>query len=212
MALYRVRADGAGDVERLSYGGLGPPFHMSYSADGRMVALELEDEDAVWANWIVRLDGDREPARVGAGFHPQLSRDGRWLAYAYWETPFAVYVQSTQSLEAERSKVSAAGGAQPQWSADGRELYYRTDAGAMVVDVEIEAGEFRSSRPRVLFEGAFSGKATGVISGNIRLPDFAAAPDGQSFYIVSELDPAVHRHVIVSHWLDELRELVPAER
>ena len=55
---------------------------------------------------------------------PQVSPDGRWVAYQSNESArFEVYVRPFRR-EGERIQVSRNGGAQVRWSRDGRELYF----------------------------------------------------------------------------------------
>ena len=83
---------------------------------------------------------------------PQLSADGRWIAYAAAEIgTYDVFVQPYPATGA-RWQISTGGGRQPRWRADGRELFFVTnDRKFYAVDVRPGASlEFGA--PRFLFD------------------------------------------------------------
>jgi hypothetical protein len=84
-----------------------------------------------------------------------------------------------------RWQISVDGGGQPKWSTDGSQLYYRTDTGLMVVDIEASGDSLSVGKPRNLFDGPFRGGVTGLSSSNI-LPDWDVTADGQSFVLFEE--------------------------
>ena len=57
--------------------------------------------------------------------HPNLSRDGRFLAYTSTESGrrHDVYVETLPPSDRKWS-ISNNGGYEPRWRADGREIYY----------------------------------------------------------------------------------------
>lgn len=75
------------------------------------------------------VHGDEAPVRVvrsvGEQMHPNLSRDGRFLAYTSTESGrrHDVYVETLPPSDRKWS-ISNNGGYEPRWRADGREIYY----------------------------------------------------------------------------------------
>jgi serine/threonine-protein kinase len=89
-----------------------------------------------------RPDGDPIPIPAGSGRkdEPQLSRDGKWLAYTSDESgAFEVWIASFPTGE-PRVKVTRDGGGQPRWSADGKRLFYRSTLDNTIMVVDVQAG------------------------------------------------------------------------
>ena len=75
------------------------------------------------------------PAAFGESA-PELSPDGRWLAYQSDETgEMRVYVRPFPGSGA-RVPVSLGGGTEPAWAPSGRELFYRSGDSVFVASVE----------------------------------------------------------------------------
>jgi Tol biopolymer transport system component len=83
--------------------------------------------------------------------HPEISPDGRWLAYVTGQAPnFQVYVQSLAGPPG-RWQISTTGGLAPRWTKGGREIVYAMlDGRLMAVDIDTSAG-FHPGTPRYLF-------------------------------------------------------------
>jgi hypothetical protein len=142
----------------------------------------------------VLLDGEF------AQLDPQVSPDGRWLAYQSDESGrFEIYVRPYPDVLAGRRQVSAGGGTSPRWSRDGGELFFVDEAGLLTVP--ISAGQpFTLARPRRLFSVKPFGGRLGA--------DFEVAPDGQRFLFIMDggaQAPDPTELVFVQHWSEELR-------
>jgi hypothetical protein len=142
---------------------------------------------------------------------PSISPDGHWLAYASNESGgYAVYVRPFPTGKG-KWQVSDVGGAHPQWSHDGSELFWRTDEGIMVADVETGAGTFRAGKVRQLFSGPFQGGPLGVAIGGFQFGDYDVAPDGERFVMFPDSQKAGrgdHAHItLVTRWFDELERM-----
>jgi Tol biopolymer transport system component len=87
-----------------------------------------------------------------ADVEPQLSPNGRWLAYASNDNgQHEVYVQPFPS-SGRRWRVSNTGGRQPLWRADGKELFYVTEEAKLyAVPVGPSADVFEFGTPKFLF-------------------------------------------------------------
>ncbi len=139
--------------------------------------------------------------------HPQISPDGRWLAYTSDESGQGeIYVRPFPGMDG-KWRVSREGGTEPLWSADGRELFYRDGRAVLAVSVET-ASAFRSGDPRVLFSGPYRRWSTGY-SGHT----YDVTPDGERFVMIreSETDLTGGEIIVIQNWLEELERLVPTD-
>jgi Tol biopolymer transport system component len=132
---------------------------------------------------------------------PQISPDGRWLAYASNESgQNEVYVRPFPNVTQGKWMVSAQGGTSPLWSPDGRELFYR-DAEA-VIAVPVEAGMlFKTGRPAALFWNPDFAIAAGQPSSSV----WDISPVDKRF-LMSKLDLPVRKVVLLTNWLDLLKQ------
>jgi serine/threonine-protein kinase len=208
--LFRRDAQGAGPIERLT--ATDGPIHSPYSwtPDGRtlLFALFRSFRNQAIASVTppdrsirVLLDGDF------AQLDPQVSPDGRWLAYQSDESGrFEIYARPYPSVETGRVQISTAGGTSPRWSPDGREIFYLDPSGLMTVAVT-RAQSLAAGTPRRLFEvRPFGGRLGG---------DYEVAPDGRRFLFILDGPPAaghpVHL-VVVENWVEELKSRLAQPR
>jgi serine/threonine-protein kinase len=219
--LWRKPADGSGEAVQLTHDDV-PIFVSDWSSDGRYVLalrggpaneeagwaggadigyLDLNSGDGVLVPFLATRFGESEAA---------FSPDGRWVAYQSNESGrVEVYVRPFPPAGG-RWQVSDEGGAYARWAADSRELYYRTDAGIMMVSVA-DGPTFSASRPRLLASGNFVGGLTGVAVAGSTFADYDVAPDGR-FVMFPSGDaeaPNIQLARVVVNWFPELRRLVP---
>jgi len=208
--LYRKRADGSGDLERLTESDK-PEWATSWSSDGRFITY-LTTGDA-FDLWVVPLEGERKPEPFLATSFTEangaFSPDGRWMAYASNESGRSeVYVRPFPT-QGGKWQVSDGGGGYPRWSRDGRELFYRTDDGIMVASVESAGDTFRAGKPRPVFQGSFRGGTAGLALAGNNFADYDVTPDGERFVMFPAADDegaGQHPHLtLVTHWFDDLR-------
>ena len=176
LAFYRVTAESARDIFTLTVGG-----------EPKSLVSEGSDQVA-----------------------PRISPNGQWIAYMSSESGNPeVYVRPYPG-PGSRTLISRAGGEGPVWSRDGAELYYFVPTGAasgqmMVVDVLESTDRFRSSAPRVLFDGPF----TTTANGN---PNYDVAHDGRFLMVVQDNAAAASLEItLVQNWFEELKRLVPVD-
>lgn len=163
-----------------------------------------------WDVSTVSLEGESLPQQLLATesgeTHPQISRDGNWLAYVSDESgQNEVYVSPFPNPSDGKWRVSHGGGAQPVWAPDGGELFYLRGSSLLAVSIDTTP-TFAASNPRVLFSGPYRQ------SGPNRGHTYDVAPDGQSFLMIREAenDGAASEFIVIQNWLDELERLVPA--
>ena len=150
-------------------------------------------------------DPARTPRAVmKGGLNPQVSPDGRWLAY---QLAGQVFVQPFPALVG-KWLISTDGGTSPRWARNGRELFYRNGQKMMAVDIETKEG-FRAGTPKALFEGQYLGGPVGMQPGL----GYDVSPDGKRFLMIKpESQPNVAQLQVVENWFDELRRRVPASK
>jgi Tol biopolymer transport system component len=126
----------------------------SWSADGRSLFF-VAVEGVIQMRVMSPTPGASVTALQRTRFNdnnPQISRDGRWLAYTSDETGRTeVFVQAYPG-PGGRWRVSTNGGSGPRWRADGRELFYRAaDGTVMAVPIRIEGAGLDPGTPIALF-------------------------------------------------------------
>jgi len=153
------------------------------------------------AIWTLALDQDGPPEPLlKSSFEidePNVSRDGRWLAYISNESGRSeVYVEPFRR-RGEKLRVSANGGGQPHWRGDGKELFYlSTEGQLMAVTVREAAVGLEIGMPTVLVEAA---NLRAVAQGP-DYDDYAVTADGRRFLVKSPVkrDEKQRVHVLLN--------------
>jgi Tol biopolymer transport system component len=156
--IYWTRADGSSQPVKLRDSGQVQWF----TPDGKKMGFILTTTPAVGEFrrcMVASIDGDPGQPRVGesqpcfasdvgAVSGAALSPDGRWLAYAAFETgDLQVLVRSFPD-RGGKWQISTEGGDMPRWSANGKQLLFRAiDRRLMVVDVRTNGESFSADRP-----------------------------------------------------------------
>jgi len=148
--------------------------------------------------------------------HPQVSPDGKWIAYCSDETGMGqpeIFVRPFPEVNKGKWQISTDTGNSPLWSPDGRELFYligrETTEAAMRVAVETEP-TFKKGTPEELFRGTYVGYYPGDFP-------WAIHPDGNRFLMIktpSSTDAATGQQpkiIIVTNWIEELKQRVPVD-
>ncbi len=162
--------------------------------------------------WVLTLPAASSPAVTsssGSAVRPfiktnfsegtaSFSPNGRFVAYQSNESGrFEIYVRPYPE-GVRKFPVSSEGGVRPVWSPTGREIFYRSTSN-MLMSVAVETtAEFRSSKPRVLFDTSAYEDI------------FTVAPDGQRLLMmpaISTETSATQIH-LVTNFLAELRQRV----
>ena len=175
-------ANGLGEAEVI-WPGTNFPF--SWSPDGRYIIFLRRGVKTRMDMYALSMNGERrESLLLNSAFDdqsPQLSPDGKWLAYAADDTGnYEIYVQAFTDgkLAADRKIMSTTGGNMPVWRKDGSELFFIGGDGQMMVSsVKTTGSEFEFSTPKGLF------KTNMLTLGGSTAHEFDVSPDGQRFLI-----------------------------
>jgi serine/threonine-protein kinase len=212
--VYRRRADGSGEVERLTES-KDVQYVSSWSGDGKYVVFtnQVNQSDL----WLLPLEGDRKPRPfLSTPFlenEGAFSPDSRWIAYQSNESGRReVYVRALQGEG--KWQVSEGGGGFPRWSGDGRQLFFRDDEGVMAVPITFSGDSISVGRARRALKGVFRGGTAGMSVGNLTLADYDVTRDGVHFVMfpVDAKAAGKTEHLtFVLNWFTELRRLLPSK-
>jgi eukaryotic-like serine/threonine-protein kinase len=152
--IYVKRADGTGE-DRLLVSGLRLTTG-SWLPDGQSFVFQASGRAATASDIGIVSIGDTVPRwLVHTEFterHPQVSPDGRWLAYVSNRTgQYEVYVQPL-SGDGPRAQVSSSGGNSPRWSPDGRTLYY-VSGGSIIAALRAPGDGFATTSRNTVVQG-----------------------------------------------------------
>jgi serine/threonine-protein kinase len=189
----------------------------SFHPDGRTFLFSGINEalNSEWDIMSLRIDGDvtkdwkpQAPAMVlNSPFNesaPQLSADGRWLAYTSTETRRReVYVVRFPELDGKQ-QISTAGGNMPVWSRGTQELLFAESTNRLIAVPYAPVGaDFRPGKPRVWTDQA---RMEGV-------RDFDVHPDGKRLVVLkTAATPEVtvpEKAVLYLNVFDELKRIAP---
>jgi Tol biopolymer transport system component len=189
----RIVFNGGGKIVSIAGNGLSEPetimeganFPITYTPDGRFLIFLRRGVKTQMDMWALPMFGERKEHLLlnsaSEELQPQLSPNGRWLAYASDETgEFEIYVQSFSAdgkLGADKKRISTTGGWFPLWRRDGTELFFIANDGSMMAaSVKTDGPEFERETPKTLFK-------TRVMTWFHVSREFDVSPDGQQFLI-----------------------------
>jgi Tol biopolymer transport system component len=135
--------------------------------------------------------------------HPQLSPDGRWLAYRSGQGATGeVYVKPMVG-EGAPVQVSADGGGSPRWSPDGKSLYYMVPGAIEAAAVAPGPGFAVASRRKMVDVGSPDVNNSTV--------NWALFPNGREFLYIDTGQLGAPRIVLVKNWLALVRSKAAAK-
>ena len=211
--LWWMRADGAGDAQRLTES-KGPQFPASWRPDGKVLAFS--QSNPIYDIMTFPIEGNEKSGwKAGEPMpflsspfieqSPAFSPDGRWLAYHSTESGSSeVYVRPFPG-PGGKWQVST-GGYIPKWSRNGKELFYRTlDSKIMVVTYTTSGDSFHADKPQLWSPGQFTDRGLNY--------NFDLHPDGKRFAVLktpgTEHAAAVNKVNFIFNFFDELRSKLP---
>jgi serine/threonine-protein kinase len=210
-------ADGTGAAERLTDSRDRPrPF--AISPDGNRVVLRVGVTPPYDLGVLLLGNPRRTEPLLTTPFNEtnaEVSPDGRWLAYDSNESGRSeVYVRPFPNVDGGRWQVSRDGGTRPVWARDGRDLFYlvRDGADAVFMSVRVESGQtWTTGTVTRLFAGRYFADDAFGGPGQGRTYDVGA--DGR-FLMLRDASPSesagpTTRLIVVQHWDEELKRLVP---
>jgi len=165
-------------------------FPSSWSADGRFIIFAEGGVKTRMDIWALPMFGEKKEYPLSQSpfdeRSPQLSPDGRWLAYSSDETgDYEIYVQSFSAdgkLGNDKKRISTRGGRFPVWRHDGSELFFIGGDGSMMATaVKTVGSEFEFTTPQALFK-------TRMLGWNFH--EFDVSLDGQRFLIGTRIGEA----------------------
>jgi serine/threonine-protein kinase len=212
--IFEQAADGTGATERLTQS-MNQQVPTDVSLDGQLIFFQVTP---MMGRDLMLLSLDvthRVQTLLQTAFEERggrVSPDGRWLVYESNSSGrFEVYVRPFPSASAGPAiQISTAGGTRAVWARSGRELFFiAPDGPLMAVRVNARGATWSADTPTKLFDSRYF---TGVEDF---LPTYDVAPDGR-FLMIKEAgadqSSALPHIVVVQHWFEDLKRLVPATR
>jgi serine/threonine-protein kinase len=212
--LFWQAADNTGTVERLTDSS-NPQNAGAVSPDGRRLIFTETAPTTGEDVMEMELDGTHRVTPLvqspSIERNATVSPDGRWLAYESNESGrFEISVRPFPEVNRGHWQVSTSGGTRPLWAPSGQELLYVSPTGALMrVGVE-RAPSWAATPPTQLIKEGYV-----TIPGSLSGRSYDIANDGQRFLMIREggadQTAAPASVVVVQHWLDELKRLVPTK-
>ena len=213
-SIFRVPADGGGELERLTQGeetgGFQGVVPGSWSPGGQALAYSVgvtkprkgRPALVTYDIWVFPVPEEARPflATPANERGPVFSPDGRWLAFVSDRSGQNEIYVLPYPAGGKMIKVSRKGGTEPVWR--GKELFYRSGNRMMAVAVETKT-TFQPGTVRVLFEGSYQ------LTRLSPAANYDVTPDGQRFVMVQQREAPRDQLQVVPNWFEELKRLVP---
>jgi Tol biopolymer transport system component/tRNA A-37 threonylcarbamoyl transferase component Bud32 len=218
--LYRRRADGDGDDERVATTAEAM-VPQSWAPNGqsvvylqRPVSLGVLQLNTGTLGLIDRAHFEGSGRLDGYG---QISPDGHWLLYDSNESgQWDVYVRKFPSSDGSQWKISEHGAISPRWSHDGREIFYYSSVAAsrgerpnrtdgQIVAVGFSPGPTPTiGSAKALFKASLLG---GPVPAILWRMEYAVSNDGR-FLLNEPLEDPYARApiVVVTNWMTALKK------
>ena len=216
--IYWQRADGTGEVQRLTQGNT-TQVPWSWHPSGKFLAYSEQHPQTQLDIMILPMEGsDSRGWKPGQAYaflngaameaDARFSPDGNWLAYQSDESgKFQIYVRPFPG-PGGKWQISTDSGSYPTWVRDKHELLYQqSDGKVMVVDYTASGNDFQPAKPRQW------GPVKVPLRGPFRAYDVTA--DGKRIALRRAMDepqPEKQDHVVlVFNFEDELKRVATAK-
>jgi len=215
--IYWRAANGIGGDELIGTGPGMASWPSAWSADGKtLITTDYVGGASIMDIGSLSMEEDHSHKPLlqeeYVEFQPQISPDGRWMAYSSIESKgMEIYVRPFPDVDKGKWQVSKDGGDSPLWSPDGKELFYRKNDEVIAVLIETEP-TFKTVKSETLFRGNYI---------TIGVPDWHPwdiHPDGKRFLMMKDSGDDTSsekasrpRINIIANWFEELKERVPVE-
>ena len=217
LNLYWQRADGTGDVQRLTEC-KNIQYPASWHPSGKFLAFYEGTVQTGYDLMVLPMEGDEasgwKPGKATAFLNttanerePVFSPDGRWLAYESNESGrYEVYVRPFPG-PGGKWQISTGGGINSLWSRTRRELFFETsDQHLMVAPYAVDGDSFRADKPHLWSDARFETRLR--FYRNVDLH-----PDGERFALATAPDTQSAARqdtvVLIFNFFDELRRIAP---
>jgi eukaryotic-like serine/threonine-protein kinase len=210
--LWWQAADGTGTAERLTTSAT-TQAPTSVSPDGRNVVFFENTLPRQLDLWRGALPGMEVSPLLNTSFsesNGEISPDGRWLAYQSNNSGrLEIYVRPFPNAAASQSAVSTSGGKMAAWSAN--ELFFFEPDGALArIPFDARSARWHAGASTKLFGPLY------FAGGDFYLPrTYDVSRDGQKFVMIKapggDSTSAPAGLIVVQHWDQELKTLVPAK-
>jgi serine/threonine-protein kinase len=222
IEINKKAADGSGEVEILGsiQSSSFTPGPFSLSPDGKaLLSWDLTfspiQTDITMSSIDSNIEWKTLLKSVYNEDHPQISPDGKWLAYSSNESgQDEIYVVQFPDVNKGKWQVTTDGGYGPLWAPDGRALYYRKGKSIMSVTVETDS-TFNHGKSEELFQGDYYSMNVGAIL----IPMWDIHPNGEKFLMMKPAETADEESTkrssrkinMVLNWFEELKQRVPVD-
>ncbi|MCJ7755526.1 MAG: hypothetical protein MUP13_13260, partial [Thermoanaerobaculales bacterium] len=180
------------------------PSDVRASPDGSLLAFAAWDPVTDYDLWILPLGDTPQPQRLSATPRvqqaPQVSPNGRWIAYESDESGrFEVYVRPTEPGDA-KWLISTGGGSGPLWSEDGTELFF-ISSGDELMSVQIGNSRSRpeAGLPVALFKAPLAPPVNRSMNPVVE-PRLTGLVDGNFLFQVPVEDLPPRTITVVLNW------------
>jgi hypothetical protein len=205
MELWTARADNTGEPEPTLRRGRGV-VEGFWSGDAEWLVFRTDNVESGNGDILAIRNGeDSVPVPLATTNSteqsPSLSPDGRFLAYASYESGRSeVVVTPFPNTGDWKEPVSVNGGSEPVWGSD-QELFYRSAVDDLVSVEVMSDPEFTLGEAEVLFS-AREFRA----DGNHAQYDYS--PEGGRFLMIRSQDAGTYDLVFVGSFIEEIRAKV----